>query len=132
MTTVAVKDGIMAADSMISSSYGRKTDKIRKVRGSYYGVAGNWDDALKFFEWRSKGGDPPQMDDIAALEIRKTKLFYWQGAVVEEIKPPYAIGSGADIAMGAMYFGATAEQAVALACEFDDTTGLPVVTNLKM
>lgn len=128
MTTIAVKDGIMAADSMVSSSYGRKATKIRKIRGSYYGVAGNWDDALQFFEWREKGGDPPSMDDISALEIRKKTLYYWSGSVAEKIKPPYAIGSGADIAMGAMSFGATAEEAVKLACKLDDTSCLPVIT----
>lgn len=128
MTTVAVKDGIIASDSMISSSYGRKTTKLRKIKRSWYGVAGNWDDALKFFQWRAKGGDPPTFDDLNALEIRGKKVFYWSGSVAEEVKPPYAIGSGADIAMGAMYFGASAEEAVRLACKLDDTSALPVVT----
>lgn len=127
MTTVAVKDGVIAADSFVSSSYGRKCVKLRKIKRSWYGVAGDWDDALKFFEWRKSGGDAPMMGKLDALEIRGKKVYYWCGDVPEEVKPPYAIGSGADIAMGAMHFGATAEQAVALACKLDDCSSLPVV-----
>jgi hypothetical protein len=128
MTTVAVKDGVLAADSFVSSSYGRKCIKLRKIKRSWYGVAGDWDEALKFFAWRLKGGEPPSFDDkIEALELHGKKCFYWCGDTPEEVKPPYAIGSGADLAMGAMAFGATAVEAVELACQLDDTSSGPVV-----
>lgn len=39
----------------------------------------------------------------------------------------YAIGSGAKVALGALYMGATAKQAVEAACKFDPFTGGDVV-----
>jgi hypothetical protein len=112
---------------MVSAAYGRKVKKLRKIKGSWYGVSGDWEDCLKFFEWRKKGGDPPSLTEVTALELRKDKLYFWSGAVPEAVTPPYAIGSGADLAMGAMSFGATAVEAVELACQLDDGSSGPVV-----
>jgi ATP-dependent protease HslVU (ClpYQ) peptidase subunit len=40
----------------------------------------------------------------------------------------FAVGSGSDFALAAMYLGATAEEAVELACELDIYCSLPVVS----
>ena len=39
---------------------------------------------------------------------------------------PIAVGSGGDVAMGAMLAGATSQQAVRIACKLDSSSGMPV------
>jgi hypothetical protein len=64
------------------------------------------------------------------LEFREGKCFVWESgaSVPYAVRSPFTIGSGGDVAMGAMLAGKTATEAVRIACKVDTACGLPVQT----
>ena len=138
MTTIAYKDGVLAADSATSGDgivVGHRR-KIERIRGQLVGAAGPIEEAEAFREWLKRGGrdkDRPEglEDEFAGIVVER------DGRVVEYGKrlipfgyeaPFYAIGSGAAIATGAMAAGSTATEAVKIACRFDHYSEEPVHT----
>lgn len=55
-------------------------------------------------------------------------MLFEGGKAFYEVQAPYAIGSGADIALGALDQGATAEEAVKIACKRNVLSGGAVTT----
>jgi len=75
--------------------------------------------------WQDGGAKPVLGDNFAALRLyRSGKIEKYEGDLVAiaVTRDYYAIGCGADYAMGAMARDATAEQAVLIAGMFDDLT----------
>lgn len=136
MTTVAVRAGVMAADSRMTHD-GRPTRcvKLFKRAGAVIGIAGDDAPALMFVDWYGTGRARPEMfvhggADFHALVIddKKRVFLFDKWCRGERLTSPFfAIGTGADAATAAMFMGADARRAVAVACKVDINSGLPVV-----
>jgi len=133
MTTIAWDGKTLAADRRVS--YGSISDakmtKIAKTKFGLCGAAGNSSLAAGFKRWFHNGekGDPPTLGkdgEIAtAFIIRSSglRLHYDQCGWYEVDPGPFAIGSGYEIAIGAMESGKSAVQAVQIAAKLDGCTG---------
>jgi ATP-dependent protease HslVU (ClpYQ) peptidase subunit len=112
-----------------------KTHKVMHVpyKGTTYliGWAGNEAQGIRFVEHFTKkglAGRPELSDGTEILVICRNWAKVESGRDTSDImnEPRWAIGSGAEFAMGAMYAGATAEQAVQIATTLDVYTGMGI------
>lgn len=117
-------DGLTVSGSII---FGRNAQKVHQLPdGRIVGIAGCANYVEPFLEWLSGNGDPPDIgDDFEALVLNTdgTVISFDHKCrpLIEEL--PTASGSGREIALGAMVFGASPEEAVKVACERDTNTG---------
>lgn len=130
MTIICARDGIMASDTMGVNGFGIKSFEETKLYRSPYngiiGFAGDADYSSVFLEWyyergydRSSFPSIPKHGDFVALLMEDDgQLFISssddKGKFFMRHHEFYAVGAGAQFAMGAMAQGATAEEAVAL------------------
>jgi ATP-dependent protease HslVU (ClpYQ) peptidase subunit len=129
MTTIAVKDGVVASDSRLTQGDVVLDDtfnKRREMAGVQFFIAGNVSDDEQVMKCYFDGGDV--IEEIEGkpcadfLIVDGGDIYY--GGMVEDAfwklkinrNTPYAIGSGASFALGAMDAGATAKEAVKIAC----------------
>lgn len=132
MTTIAYRDGIMAADTLITSNgmvdgYHQKI--ARNAVGDLAGASGNSAKCCAFLAWFSGGEkhEPPEWDEETGngLIVRcdgAVELYMQHGR--SDLRADfYAIGSGYQIAIGAMAAGASAKEAVAAAIKIDTCSG---------
>ena len=145
MTTLAIKDGVMAADSRVTGdSFFFGTQKIQRLSAkSLAGIVGDAVIALTIVQWLRSKRVPSELhklippdgrEDACVVELTPTGIFIWNGHGVPLAVsgPIYACGSGAQAAMAAMILGDTAEAAVKLAIRLDEGSGPPVqVESLK-
>lgn len=137
--TIIVWDGkILAADRQATSSgIKREVTKIRKIGDSLYGISGSFDRCMALFHWVENGKDPEKwpafqrdsddwvyMCEIAPGGIVKKYEREPYPMYIEETQ--YAQGCGRDYAMGAMWMGAGAVDAVKAACQFDPNCGMGI------
>ena len=144
MTTVAFKDGVMAADSRgIDHAIGIvRIQKLfrKKIKGKehLFGLAGHWEAGLLFMDWFSSR-DAALFERLLKLpEASDFDVIIWDGKhllcadtlmrLTECNEEYYAIGSGAPHAITAMDCGKSARQAVQLAMKRDSSTGGRVVS----
>lgn len=137
LTTIAYKDGILASDGLISNNQGIVSGKMCKVaegRTIIGGAAGTLGDVVAFLEWVKKHDGslqkrPKFEGGLSGLIIYSDgSLFFIDDnftAAPAGVKIA-ALGSGIELALGAMAAGASAEQAVAIACELDTNSAQPV------
>lgn len=128
MTTIAVKDGVVATDSRLSQAgvvLDDNFDKRKVVDGVQFFVAGNVTDDAQIITCYFEGSEvieevvgSPCADfiivdglDVYYGGIEETA--FWKMKLTTDT--PYAIGSGAAYAIGAMDAGATAKEAVKIA-----------------
>lgn len=139
MTTIAWRDGVLAADSQVThsgdESSGSRKHKCKKLfRKKAFGyeviiaTAGEGSPGMIFVDWYGKRSKPPAVlndTDFTCLVLDADGLWefdsYCRGEKIEE--PFYAIGSGAKVALGAMHRGATAREAVEISKLVDPYTG---------
>ncbi len=136
MTTIAWDGKTLAADRQSTyNGTATPTTKIFRVvkhgRAKLFGCAGDSGECQAYARWMRRGGKKPALSDIAVLTIdHKGRVFVmsdkWIIARVRVKK--WALGSGTDFAMGAMFAGADAEKAVHIATVLDTKTGLGVDT----
>lgn len=135
ITTIAWRDGVLAADTMIASgcvAVNGATKIVRRLDGDMAGSAGSAGYCCRFLEWFLAGekDDPPKAeeDDVGC----DVGLIFRNDLSVELFEPPgravirtdyYAAGSGRGVALGAMFAGADPEQAVMAAIAHDVYTG---------
>lgn len=146
MTTIAANLETMAADSkvMLDSGVSYRTIKITRVKKMIVGAAGDGGDCTRVLEWAERDFKDPKpkwaskaTDDQAfwALILKPDGLYFLTQDDPHPEKmdePHFAIGSGGKAARLAMNLGKTPEEAVALACQVDENSGLPVqVLSLK-
>lgn len=143
MTIIAFKDGVMAADTMLSShnSQCRAQKIVRLPDGGVAGGCGAWNRAYSGLKYLADGGDldaranprtpegPPNIEG-ATLLIAKTDGSLW---LLEDEFPAFpirdmvaAVGCGSDAAMMAMTLGLSAIEAVAKVTKQDVLCGDPV------
>ena len=145
MTTIAYKDGIMAGDGQCTWSGTKicKTDKkVFEInlgkRTTLIGMAGDVSHCYEFLDWFKKGAVLEQkpkfeedFEDFIALVVKdpgtekEAIVTYMQNSSYPcNVDIPYfAIGSGTEYALGAMYAGASAIEAVECAIMLDVNTG---------
>lgn len=137
MTTIAYRDGVLAADTAATAGEAI-TGQISKVYdGAVWliAVSGNAEDIPKAIRYIGSSDAVKEAikfsDNFAALVIERAtgKVMQFEGAEMFEVRAPfYARGSGRDFALGAMAAGATAAEAVEIACRYDCYSRAPVET----
>jgi 20S proteasome alpha/beta subunit len=151
MTCIAYKNGVIASDSRVTADSSIFTDKLEKIfrlkDGSLIGSAGDADDrTLRDLLNRLKGKDPTPKQ-IAALELLVDAIIVrpdgtitciscdkeeskdrWKVSIFKMNDSFIAVGSGSQLAAGAMAHGASAAQAVKIAIKYDNTCGGKVQT----
>lgn len=125
MTVIACRAGVIAADRLISNSneliVGYRT-KCYSINGVLFGTCGASQDVSAFKKWIEDGRSEvkPNVDEhfLALLIEPDGRVVHYNGKLFGfSIDGDYfAIGSGDEVAMGAMWMGASAEQAVQAAC----------------
>lgn len=138
MTTIAFREGVLAADSIISYSGFNlgEADKIVRAGDYYVALAGSAYLRQPLEEWLASGAcqaDLPVLlqensGQFSALVMNKYgHVFeYDNGFLLQVNAPYYAIGSGSHFAIGALAHGASAMEAVAAACKHDKASGGPI------
>lgn len=142
MTTIAYRDGILAADSMLTG-YDADCGSVIKIRRNRHGwlggASGNKGSTTLFMDWflntppRIDVKPAPTVDDNSAdgiVILPGGRVFFWSGsaALWAVIAPFHTLGSGMRFAMGAMAMGASAREAVGVAKKFDVYTGGRIAT----
>lgn len=136
MTTIAYRDGILAADSQVTNGSSRSAQtarKIRRIGKALIAGCGYIGELEAFVDWVAggmEGKDPLRGGETSCMLIVKNQPPVMFGATGPwPFTTDYmAMGSGEDFAFGAMHAGATAEQAVAAAIAHDVYSGGPIVT----
>jgi len=128
MTTIAWRDGIMAADRLAVTG-GMRADAKKLHRlpdGRVVGCAGSYRLAIKFVSALRRAAVVGLGRDFHGLVMLPNgKLLEYEDC--ETAMPVtdrfYAIGTGAHAAMAAMYCGKSAAEAVKIAGRVDNATG---------
>ncbi len=143
MSVIVIRDGIIAADT--GASFGDvllKSNKLSKSDGVSIGIAGNWVQGRLFTEWYFNGADmsnlpafnntPGDKPAFVALVLKHdgswefwTEEFY-RDTDMCEMNNYMAIGSGKEIALGALHMGASAVEAAEAACAASSSCSTPI------
>ena len=143
MTCIAYRDGIIAADTQESLDNGHKREcvKLYRVGDVIIGTAGNSYTGLMLVDWYCEGADRENLPTTPIMTMINEDIENFECIVVRghddiitvdkffqpmelELEDGYtAIGCGACVALGAMYHGATATEAVEAAIKHDLYTG---------
>lgn len=143
MTTVAIKDGVIAADTRMSANGGLMgyTSKLAVSKDGWLaGAAGQMWAVATFLEWVKRRALGPAIkrygviksDPIenwitsetgALLLSPQGDIYIHQGKSPVRVQTPFvAEGSGREYAIGAMQMGASARDAVWVAMQWDAYT----------
>lgn len=134
MTTLAYKDGVLAADTKITGSsmsfYGPKM--VRLKDGGMVACAGDAAAMTAFLEWMAGGqkGKRPAVKDLDAILVKGDGTVWsitahWPPV---RISGYVAAGTGAQAALAGLEMGLDARSAVELACRIDPDSGGTVET----
>ena len=137
MTTIAYRDGMLAADTVVTENGYRvgSVQKIGQIGEVLFGVCGVMAHMVEFRDWIRRGlvGTPPSVMAVAddggstAMIVYRDHILCWDRDRWDMMRAPfYAMGTGAKAALGAMAAGATAEEAVAAAILCDTASGGPI------
>lgn len=139
MTTIAYRDGTMAADSRAYSGdkhpIGSKVKIRRMADGTLIGASSTQPGAGEtVLDWYEKGRpkDFKLPDSFTFLAAHSNGDVYY-GCDSKMLSGPltgdfFTIGSGEGYAHGAMAAGMSAEEAVRIACKADPWSGFPLHT----
>ena len=130
MTTIATNGKTLAADRLMSANgdrVGYITKAHRAPDGSVFGVSGPTADCQRFVRWLTEEpNDKPDLsEDFSALVLSPEGVVTYYCSKLEPVEfgEVSAIGSGADFAIGAMFAGASPQEAVKIACIRDVYSG---------
>ena len=126
MTTIAANREMIAADSQAWDGIKSECIKIQVAHnGDLVGIAGALRDLYRFMHWYKERDEEIDTSDSTFLVLTKQgKLFTYESGIAIPIREPfYAIGSGAQAAMGIMYDGGNPIKAVKIACKVDNQSG---------
>lgn len=134
MTCIVADGDVIAWESCVDVGGSRAIyprHKVTYIGGRLYAIAGEGPDAVWFAKWFTKGcpqdSIPPGTWTLLVVEKDTTlRLLSTEAAFPDEVAYPFAIGSGADKAMGAIVVGADAVRACAAACKLDIACSGPV------
>lgn len=137
MSVIAWDGQSVAADKQLTC--GTTTMAITKVHklptGEIIGLVGCLERGEELMNWYRNGAKPEEFpkfgDSVGDAEL----IVVTEESVSSYVRSPYsapiensfmAWGSGGDVALGAMAMGATAEEAVEIACRFNSACGLGI------
>jgi len=132
VTTIAYRDGVIAADSLITQNgtrIGTVAKIVRVPGGGLAGVAGELGGMARFLDWARSGAEGEltfstcEIDGFLVTAEGQVLVTTDSGGMVKIKQPFHAVGSGRDFARGALAAGATAVEAVKIAMKFDTQTG---------
>lgn len=135
MTTIAYRDGVLAADTAMCQGgvmMGNTIKIVRREDGDMAGSAGDASYNFAFAAWFLAGeiGPAPkaEQDDQSfdrGVIFRKSGIMdvFEPRGQFQATAPYFAFGSGKESALGAMFAGADAITAVQAALKFDPHTG---------
>jgi ATP-dependent HslUV protease subunit HslV len=135
VTTIAYKDGVLAADTVMyqgGTMMGNVIKIARRDDGDMAGAAGNANFNALFIAWFLAGenGEPPKATESERHHDRGVIFRKAGGIDVFEVNGSFrceaeyfAFGSGMDYALGAMFAGAGAGTAVRAAVKHDPHSG---------
>lgn len=137
MTTVAWDGNTLAADKQSTYLIPIQANKIQAIKyngeNAFAAGAGVIRDIYPFIEALKKGKKLPSIDQeeptfdvLVVTKSRKAYLYNGSDYPHELGNTKYAIGTGASFALGAMYAGKSAKEAVEIASQLDTGTGLGV------
>lgn len=142
MTTIAVRNGIMAADSCETHElddgghYVGQCRKLFRKGDAVLGTYGESTTGMVFVDWYgSRRKCPREMlvnadAEFGVIVLSPAGIFlYDKWCRAERLEGDFfAFGTGAKVALGAMHAGASAEEAVRIASLVDLYTRGPVIT----
>lgn len=132
MTTIAVRDGVMAADTQISCSTIHRAQKVFELPGGgCVGGSGEWTQVYRAISWLMGGrvGDAPEFEGCELLILRPDSSVWIADAFFPEypiLDGVAAVGCGAPAAMALMHAGFSAKDAVRATCRTDPGSSEPV------
>lgn len=140
MTTIAYDGKIIAGDTRVTADGFIADDdfiKVRKFKVNDQTIiaagAGTLTSLIKFFAWVESGADVLEWnqdredDFVTGLIISGESVAYFHNCVIAiNHQIPFAIGSGAELATGAMLAGKNAVEAVKIASLRDTATNSKV------
>jgi hypothetical protein len=130
MTTIAFNGRYLAADTMAHRNGVPSNAESRKIdicEGFAYGAAGEWCTTLgALIAWHRAGAHPdaiPQHGKGGLIIVELSTRRFWvvgrEMPYLDEERAPFTLGSGGDIALGALHAGVTAMEAVRIAARCD-------------
>jgi hypothetical protein len=137
MTAIAYRDGVMVADTEMSiGNVKSRCVKIAKKNGHLIGMCGSDCPPLAMFvtAFGKKDEEAKKLlkeFKFAALVVTpKGEMQLWtQSMTFEPLQTPfYAIGSGSEVAIGAMEMGASSRRAVLAAIKWAPGVSGPMTT----
>lgn len=133
MTTIATDGTSMAADGLRLHGDTIVTTRAEKIRrlsdGRIVGTSGDVSFGMIMIEWLEHGGDVPTFPSgadcgtVLVLNTDGTASMYDSYGKEMPAELPAAIGSGMDLAIGAMEYGASPKEAVEIACRREVGSG---------
>jgi len=136
MTTIVWDGKKIASDSRSCSGGLIDPGVCRKLfsnKNTTSGIAGDYAQALSVMRWMSEGRDPDSEPDFLepeyeVLMIRNGTGYFFSGELHGyEVSAPFALGTGREVALGAIAAGASARKAVEAACRLDPNSAPPVM-----
>lgn len=135
MTTAAISEGVVAADTQLTGgNYAVRIAKMVRLQDGGVAVGcGAWASAWAGLQYLAGGekGEPPDLDG-ASIAIVRPDGSIW---LAEGTFPAYplmdrtfALGCGQDLARKALADGKDPVQAVAEACELDAQSSAPIMS----
>ena len=108
-----------------------KVENRKRLQSAFHPFPGRTTTALKVADWLNGGGEVPFPENNGtwqALVLTAHECWFYSdtGQSAVKVDMPAAIGSGGDLAIGAMLAGAGPAKAVELAMKRDPFTGGPV------
>lgn len=129
MTTIATDGKTMAGDTQTTGGNHRVSFRPKVHRapdGRLFGSSGLTWCCERFARWMMEGGEKPELDeDFCALVLNTDGSIDYYCRKFEPVRyqAPMAVGSGDDLAIGAMLAGKGPAEAVAIAIERDVRSG---------
>ncbi|WP_332823278.1 hypothetical protein [Stutzerimonas kunmingensis] len=135
MTTIAIKDGVVAVDTQATGgSYAFRIQKIARLPdGGVAAMAGSAAEGYAALRWLVDGekGDGPDIAGSVILIVRPDKTIWvadsqWPAFPI--LDDSYTTGCGQDLARSALARGSGPVEAVAEACEMDAFSSGPIMS----
>ena len=140
MTVIVADRKTMCGDTMCvyQEAVAGTHCKVHRVRDMLVGYAGDMDSGVAFLEWCKRGmgsrGKPQDLSlNFTGLVLNETGIYEYTYFLIPMCieRDFWAIGSGAQAALGAMHMGATPWEAVEVACAIAPDCAVPItVENL--
>jgi ATP-dependent protease HslVU (ClpYQ) peptidase subunit len=139
MTTIAYRDGVLSADSLVTNM-ACKVGTFEKLfddkEDNHYGCIGEVQDLIAFRKWKRGCSEKPKVsEDFCALMVDKNNnLWIYEDKLIPRKMECeyYAIGSGYEFALGAMANGASAYEALEAAIKHDCYSGGEIVSMVNI